>query len=241
MMRHLVSLVFLFCISIFHAKALEKVPDSARFFGVHVMPFQYFCENPNLRFGIEQMSYNKSLCLDIGFGNNSLTKTSVMTHGLTEKYTYFTIRPAVKFYLNRMELKRFYTSVELYFEQYKSILYNNSFIPNNSNYVFDYEKACLNTKNTGINWKTGYDILIFNKIHLDFFFDIGFIIQNLNYSDVKYIQSNGTQLPYTFPVSIWRKLPYAEGTRLFLKANFGFKIGFLFMNNEQTSFEYGFQ
>jgi len=190
----------------------------------YVVPFTWVDVNPRLRLGMEYHTHNHmGYSLEIGWGNNQLNHARLENVVWGEDYSFFEIRPEVKWY--RKEEKQFnlYWGAEMFYQQMTDRLENLYFYPKNSTLTVYYDEATFSKTKMGVQAKAGIKFLVWKRVTLDFYEGIGLAYRQNTYSNL-----TNPIVSEDAPVEEWWDSPYKnEGPFLLLQISLGVRVGYV--------------
>ena len=196
---------------------------SAGTLDIHIVPLALIDGNPRLRLGMEYHPRKRiGYSLDVGFGNNQILKYRVFGPHWGNDYSFFEIRPEIKWYKSKSSEYEVYYSAELFYLRMTDHLSNGFFYPEESSTTLSFDEASFTKQKIGLNFKTGIKLLVWKKMILDFYGGIGIAVRDINYADfVNLMYFDSGQIEYgPIPQEL-------EGNYFVAQFPFGFKIGYL--------------
>jgi len=213
------SLILLFSHNLYSQKDYEN-ESVLRF---KITPVTMIDYTPRLRFGFEFLSKNKlGYSIDFGIGNEFLNGWRLDGVTFGNDYSFFELRPEIKYLVKRKKRITFYFATELFYLRMQDLILNRSYQKENSNNEITYESARFSKQKTGLHLKAGFDIIVFKRFDIDFYAGVGGAIRKINYTDViNPIEGDGP-----IDVDIFNSSFLYEGESNILHMTLGFKIGY---------------
>lgn len=223
-MKHSIMVIFLSLFFIQNCFSQENC-EVRNWLTFKVMPFSMIDYTPRLRLGLEYKS-NKKLgySIDFGIGNNFLNQWRLNGMIWGQEYSFFEIRPEVKYLFKNSQNYYFYGAMEFFYIDMKDFLESGHYEKENSNVETTYESATFNKQKYGLHLKGGMNIIVSNRLNFDFYGGFGFAKRTISYTDVV------NPVDGTEPIFVeWIPQPYLfEGESIIFHMTLGVKIGYTF-------------
>jgi len=195
---------------------------------LRITPITLLDYTPRLRVGIEYSNQTKwQYGLDFGIGNPTLNKWRLDGMVWEKDYSFFEIRPEIKYVYRKSTCFLLYCSAELFYLQLTDHLLSANYQKDNRHFVI-YDEADFKKQKTGIHLKTGADFNVFKRFYFDVYGGIGFANRTIAYANVvNPIENEG------FLFVEWYPQPHLfEGQDLILHFTAGFRISYLLWKNK---------
>lgn len=177
----LVSLILLFTHDLYSQEDFES-GSSLR---VEVSPLTMIYYTPRFRFGFEFLSNNKlGYSINFGIGNSSLNKARLDGLIFGNDYSFFEIRPEIKYVLIKNEDNSFYCATELFYIKMRDQFKSGHYQKKDSYNEIVYDSAIFNKQKTGVHFKAGIGINIFKRLDFDLYGGVGIAERKIDYSDI---------------------------------------------------------
>ena len=174
---------FLLCFS--HNLFSQKGEEKSKSLEIHVMPLAFYNSSPRFRVGVE---YNYGprfgYSVEIGAVKSFLSKGVVKSWSGGKDYSFFEIRPEIKYYLFKLDdhYSSIYCAAELYLIRKNDLQENGNFYRDDSYILFD--EARLHKTKYGIHIKAGIKKLILKRFDIDLYGGAGVGQILVKYSDL---------------------------------------------------------
>lgn len=190
---------------------------------LRIAPITMLDYTPRLRVGVEYTNQTKwQYGLDVGIGNPALNKWRLDGMVWEKEYSFFEIRPEIKYVYRKSTSFLLYCSAELFYLQLTDHLLSANYQKDNRHFVV-YDEADFKKHKTGMHLKTGADFNVFKRFYFDVYGGIGFANRTIAYANVvNPIENEG------FLFVEWGPQPHLfEGQDLILHFTAGFRISYL--------------
>ncbi|HET8859672.1 hypothetical protein [Marivirga sp.] len=187
-----------------------------------VMPLSLLAYNPRHRIGLEYISHNRlGYSVDFGMGNNSLNKRRLSGLKWEKDYSYYEIRPEIKYLFIKSEEYFLYAALEFFHINVKDVLKSGEYQQEDPYVGISYESANFSKRKTGAHLKGGLNFIALKRLHLDLYGGIGLAKRTISYTDVV----NPVEGSEIFVEWIPQPDLY-EGESIVTHLTLGFKIGY---------------
>ncbi|MBN2261907.1 MAG: hypothetical protein JW735_03280 [Prolixibacteraceae bacterium] len=196
---------------------------------IRLSPITMLDDTPRLRAGFEYSNQSKwHYGLDVGIGNSVLNKTRLKDMKWGNDYSFFEIRPEIKYVYRTSTSFLLYCSAELFYLQMTDHLLSGEFQKDKQRVFVTYDEADFKKQKTGMHLKTGADFNLFKRFYFDVYGGIGFANRTIAYANVvNPIENEGILFVE------WGPKPHLfEGQDLILHFTAGFRISYLLWKNK---------
>ncbi len=200
----------------------QNRPGGEERFIIKFMPLSAIDFTPRYRFGVEYVAMeNVAFSVDIGVGNTDINKWRLDGSKWGNDYTFYEIRPEVKYlWLNKKSFY-LYTGLEIFYMKMEDYLENGHYDQEFTSTRVYYDRAVYNKEKFGAHIKGGIN-LIAGHFNFDFYLGIGVAQRTNTYSNVV-LAPQGSVFPiYDFDWGFYK----IEGTTVIPHLALGFKIGY---------------
>ena len=192
---------------------------------LHIMPLTFADYTPRLRLGLEYIQNDKlGYDLEFGFGNYSINKSRLEGMVWTNEYSFFEVRPEVKYYFYRSGNDlAFYLATELFYINMSDIFEDDYYHLQNSSLIVNYDQAIFNKQKFGIHLKGGLQAILLNRLDIDFYCGIGVAYRIISYKDIINPITEEGEIFYEWILPRHK----FEGNSTMFHITLGCKIGFI--------------
>jgi hypothetical protein len=222
-MKHVFLFIFLITLFPLCGYSQGNIKQESQF-KVRLTPITMLDYTPRLRGGVEYSNQTKwQYGLDVGFGNSVLNKWRLDGMGWGNKYSFFEIRPEIKYVYRTSTSFILYCSAELFYLQMTNHMLSGDYKKHNHYGFITYDEANFNKQKTGIHLKTGADFNVYKRFYFDVYCGLGFANRTIGYTNVvNPVENEG------FLFVEWGPQPHLfEGQDLIVHLTAGFRIGYL--------------
>lgn len=192
---------------------------------IRISPITMLDYTPRLRVGFEYVNKTKfQYGIDVGIGNSVLNKCRLNGLGWGNDYSFFEIRPEVKYVYRTSNSFLLYCSSELFFLQLTDHMFSGDYqIRGNQAVVVSYDEADFKKQKTGMHLKIGADFNVYKRFYFDVYCGIGFANRSIAYNNViNSIENEGLLFVE------WFSQPHLfEGQENIIHITGGFRISYL--------------
>ena len=226
MKQLLVILILIFMLSNDVLSQQDRIRLSS--FKIKITPSTMIDKTPRLRLGVELNTNRKfDYSIDIGIGNNTINNKRTEGGLWNDGYSFFEIRPEVKYVFNRREDYSFYCAAEYFFMNLNSRLHYGVYEKENSNVETFYDQADFYKQKQGVHLKIGTDLIFFKRFDIDIYAGIVMAKRKIDYTNViNPFEGEG-------PLFVeWLPQPhFFEGENVVFHMTAGIKIGYTIWKN----------
>jgi hypothetical protein len=210
-------------ISVFNIPLFSQDNIETKSIKINFNPLATIDLYPRIRVGAEYISDKKlGYSLDFGIGNNFLNKWRLNGMIWEKDYSFYEIRPEIKYFIRKEDDFSLYGATELFFILMRSQLqaghYQRGFYSNEIN----FDSALFNRQKKGIQLKGGVDVNIRKRFDIDIYGGIGIAERTIKYSDIiNPVEGEGPIFVEWLPQN-----HLFEGKSVILHLSIGFKVGY---------------
>jgi hypothetical protein len=163
----------------------QENPSIENTLNFKVMPISLLAYNPRHRIGLEYITQNKwAYSFDFGYGSYSLNKKRIGGLKWGKDYTYYELRPEIKYLFFKGKEYFMYAAMEFFYINVKDILKSGVYQQEDPFVGISYESASFNKRKTGAHLKGGVNFIALKRLHFDIYGGLGFAKRTILYSDV---------------------------------------------------------
>ncbi len=190
---------------------------------LHIVPLTLIDANPRLRLGAEYHPHSRlGYSLEVGVGNTQLNQYRFNGSLWGQDYSFFEIRPEVKYYKASQGKFNVYYAAELFYLHMHDKLSNEYYYPAGSDEPISFSNAYFDKHKFGLQIKIGNKILLWNRLIIDYYGGLGIAHRHINYSNVLNPEIVGGTI-----CEFWLPPCQLEGDYFLIQPSLGLRIGYI--------------
>lgn len=204
---------------------IEKESPSSKW-NINLSPMALFDYSPRYRVGIEYFGSEKwSYGLDLGYGDNSLTREHAYGMEWADNYKLNEARLEIKYYFSILPILNQYVAFETFYIGAKDKFYNEHYYPEGQEYInsIGYLSTDYLYVKSGSAAKYGVKWYALKRLFLEGFIGLGAARRAHRYENM-----NLSKLPVDLPATLYGEEYRHEGASFVMHFSLAFKIGYAF-------------
>lgn len=202
----------------------QKTQNNKSSFSIHFAPLSLFEFNPRLRVGSILYNNLKSYGIELGYGNGSISKMSILPESWSKEYQFFEARTFINFPFLTKCSDASYLKTELIYARLKDKRTDGRFVKENSRKLTYFDEAVFQKMKTGLIISFGYRSFLTDHLYLDVTIGPGIVFRKSRYDDIINPIESDESIRESFFNADGRK---ETGNKIVFHPSFGIFFGYL--------------